>query len=74
MFICECGEMFEELGEETREHVLEMHLDLVESEFEDAVAELEFSDIPAWTGDKLYDQAIEDVEEELMDEIISEEE
>lgn len=74
MYICECGEQFEELGDETQDHVLEQHLDLVETRFEDFVEELEFGEITEWQGDELYQSAINDVEQELMDEIIDEEE
>ena len=74
MYICECGEQFEELGDETQAHVLDQHLDLIEDRFEDFVEELEFGEITEWQGDELYQSAIDDVEEELMDEIIDEEE
>lgn len=72
MYICECGEQFEKLGDETQAHVLDQHLDLIEDRFEDFVEELEFSEITEWQGDELYQSAINDVEEELMDEIIDE--
>lgn len=70
MFICECGEDFEDIGEETEAHVLEQHLDLVESRFEDFVEETEFGEITEWTADELYQDAIDDVEEDLMDEVL----
>jgi len=71
MFICECGEEFDEIGDETQDHVLSAHLDLVETTFEDFVEELEFSELSEWAGDELYNDAIDDVEEELMDEVIN---
>ena len=70
MFICECGEYFEDIGEETEAHVLEQHLDLVESRFEDFVEEMEFGEITEWTAHELHQDAIDDAEEYLMDEVV----
>ncbi len=71
MYICECGEEFEEINEETQDHVLNFHLELVESAYQDLVGDSEqpLDDLDA---EDLYEEAILDVEDELMDEIIEE--
>jgi hypothetical protein len=71
MYICECGEEFEEINEETQDHVLNFHLELVESAYQDLIGESEepLDDLDA---EDLYEEAILDVEDELMDEIIEE--
>jgi hypothetical protein len=66
-YVCECGEQFEEDQQGAREHMLEQHLDLIESRFEeffdDANADLDDDR----TDVDIYDDAIDDVTEELLD-------
>jgi len=66
-YVCECGEQFEEDQEGAREHMLEQHLDLIESRFDEFVdgASDDFED--ERTDDELYDEAIDDVTDELLD-------
>ena len=74
-FLCECGEKFPEDQEGAREHVLEQHLDLVETRFEEFFDEVEdysaqgdsrFEDL---TIEEIYDEAVDDVTDELLDAI-----
>lgn len=67
--MCECGDFFEDLGDEAQDHVLELHLDLVETFFEDMIEEADFN-ITEADADALYEDAIADAVDELMDEII----
>ena len=67
-FMCECGESFPEDQEGAREHVLEQHLDLIETRFEDfldQVAAVDEEDDE--TLEEIYDEAVDDVQEDLLD-------
>ena len=66
-YVCECGEQFEEDQEGAREHMLEQHLDLIESRFEEFIDEANDDPEDERTDDELYDEAIDDVTEELLD-------
>jgi len=68
MFICECGEVFNDDQDGAREHMLDQHLDLIETRFEEFLDDEEaFQD---WTEDEIYDEAIEDVTDEMLDQIV----
>lgn len=69
MYICECGEEFDEINEESQDHVLNFHLELVESAFEDLV-EVSEGDLEEENIEDLYEEAVLDVTDDLMDEII----
>jgi hypothetical protein len=68
-YVCECGEQFEEDQQGAREHMLEQHLDLIESRFDEFLDEA--SDAQDFeedrTDDEIYDEAIDDVTYELLD-------
>jgi hypothetical protein len=65
-FVCECGEKFNEDQDGAREHVLEQHLDLVETRYDEFINDFElFSE--AETDEEIYDIAIDDVQDELLD-------
>lgn len=69
MYMCECGEQFEDINEEARRHILDQHLDIVETRFEDFLDDAnEHNDDVS--DDELYDEAVDDVVDELLDEII----
>lgn len=65
-FVCECGIKFDEEQNGARDHVLERHLDLVEGRFNDfldeAIAEDEIVE-----DEEVYEDAVEDVVDELLD-------
>lgn len=73
MYICECGEVFEVAEDNevmgAREHMLEQHLDLIETAYQDYLdADDEiFAD---YTAEELYEDALEDVIDDMLDEII----
>jgi hypothetical protein len=69
MYICECGEEFEDLNEESQDHVLNFHRELVDSTYEDLIEEADFS-ISAVDAEGLFEDAILDVQDDLMDEIV----
>ena len=69
MFICECGEVFNDDQDGAREHMLDQHLDLIETRFEDFVETEEMWD---WSDDEMYEEAIDDVTEEMLDQIVGE--
>jgi hypothetical protein len=72
MYICECGEELEHIeSEEAAVHVLESHLDVVESIFQDFVEEAEF-DLTEDDVDELYEDAVTATIEDLLDEIVEE--
>jgi hypothetical protein len=66
-YVCECREQFEEDQEGAREHMLEQHLDLIESRFEEFLDEANADLDDDRTDDEIYDDAIDDVTEELLD-------
>ena len=64
-YVCECGAKFNEEQEGVTEHVLEQHLDLVETRFEEFLdSEDIFDDL---SDDEVYDEAVEDVTDDLLD-------
>ena len=69
MYICECGEEFEEVGEDAYAHVLSDHLDLVEVMFEEFIEDGTVSEDEA---DELYEDALYEVTDDLLDEIVEE--
>jgi hypothetical protein len=69
-YVCECGEQFEKDQQGAREHMLEQHLDLIDSRFEEFLDEARDSDDAGEderTDDEIYDEAIDDVTDELLD-------
>jgi len=70
-YVCECGEQFEEDQEGAREHMLEQHLDLIESRFDEFIDDESNADERSFgsdrTDDEIYDEAIDDVTDELLD-------
>ena len=71
MYICECGEEFDEMGEDVYAHVLSAHLDLVETLFEEFVEELDGT-VSEDEADELYEDALYEVTDDLLDEIVEE--
>ena len=69
MYICECGEQFDEIDEQVYSHVLGEHLDLVETLFEEFVEELDGTVSEDEAGE-LYEDALYEVTDDLLDEII----
>jgi hypothetical protein len=70
MYICECGEEFDNIESvEPTDHVLEKHLDVVESIFEDYIEEADYY-VSEESADDLYEEAIATAVEDLMDEIV----
>ena len=69
MYICECGEEFEELNEAAQDHVLEFHLDLVETAFEDYIEEADYG-VSEEAADDLYEDAVNEVVDDMFDEIL----
>lgn len=65
-YVCECGAEFDGEQNGAREHMLEEHLDLIESRFEDFLGDVE--DDSEVTDDEIYEDAIDDVLDELLDE------
>jgi hypothetical protein len=73
MYICECGEQFDEIGEDAYQHVLGNHLDLVETLFEEFVEEYNNDgDISEEGANELYEEALYEVTDDLLDEIVEE--
>ena len=71
MYICECGEQFDDINEETQDHVLNYHLEQVEQAYADFIDDVDVDEeIEDTVLDDLYEEAILDVTEELMDEIV----
>ncbi len=69
-FICVCGDKFNEDQEGAVEHILEQHLDLVETRFDELLDEAESDGQEVGYGDlddALYDEAIEDTLDDLLD-------
>jgi len=70
-YACECGNNFPEANyESAKNHVAELHRDLVEARFEELLDEDDelFEETNYSEGeDQLYEKAIEDVTDELMD-------
>ena len=66
-YVCECGEQFEEDQQGASEHVLEQHLDLIESRFEEFLDEADDDPDDERTNEEIYDDAIDDVINELLD-------
>jgi hypothetical protein len=72
MYICECGEEFDNVESvEPTDHVLENHLDVVESLFEDYIEEADYYISEEASAD-LYEDATAAAVEDLMDEIVEE--
>jgi hypothetical protein len=69
MYICECGETFDDINEETQDHVLNYHLEQVEQAYADFIDDVD-GEIEDTVLDDLYEEAILDVTDELMDEIV----
>ena len=69
MYICECGDQFDEMGADVYQHVLGEHLDLVETLFEEFVEELDVAVSEDEAGE-LYEDALYEVTDDLLDEII----
>jgi hypothetical protein len=69
MYICECGEEFEEISEDAYAHILSAHLDLVETLFEEFVEELDGT-VSEDEADELYEDALYEVTDDLLDEIV----
>jgi hypothetical protein len=69
MYICECGDEFEDLNEESQDHVLNFHRELVDSAYEDLIEEADFG-ISNVDAEGLFEDAILDVQDDLMDEIV----
>jgi len=68
-YVCECGMCFDEDQTGAREHMLEEHLDLIETRFDEFLDEAESDSNDERSDGELYDDAIDDVQEELLDEI-----
>jgi hypothetical protein len=70
-YACECGNNFSEANyESAKSHVAELHRDLVEARFEELLDEDDefFEETNYSEGEEqLYEEAIEDVTDELMD-------
>jgi hypothetical protein len=69
MYTCECGDQFDEMGEDVYAHVLSAHLDLVETLFEEFVEELDGA-VSEDEADELYEDALYEVTDDLLDEIV----
>lgn len=69
-YVCECGAEFNAEQEGAYEHMLEQHLDLIETRFEDFLGEV--NDDDDVTDQEIYEDAIEDVLDDLLDEFESE--
>jgi len=65
-YVCECGAEFDDDQQGAREHMLDEHLDLIETRFEDLINEGVFEE-ENFTEEEYYDEAIEEVTEELLD-------
>jgi hypothetical protein len=71
-YACECGNNFPEMTwwESAKKHVAELHRDLVEARFEELLDEDEDDDDELFEDtkgeDQLYEEAIEEVTNELM--------
>jgi hypothetical protein len=76
-YACECGNNFPEANHESaKNHVAELHRDLVEARFEELLDEDDefFEETNYSEGEEqLYEEAIEDVTDELMDEMYDDE-
>ena len=68
-YVCECGAAFNENQDFARDHILEEHLDLVESRFDEFIEEAEADIQDDRPEGEIYDEAIDDVQEELLDAI-----
>jgi hypothetical protein len=68
-YVCECGVFFNEDQDGARDHILEEHLDLVESRFDEFIEEAEADTQDDRSEGDIYDEAIDDVQEELLDAI-----
>lgn len=69
MFICECGAEFDEDQTGAQEHMVEEHLDLVETRFGDFLDDAEENNDNDQTDEEIYEDAIEDVTDEMLDHI-----
>jgi hypothetical protein len=66
-YVCECGTQFDETQEGAQDHMLEEHLDLVESRYEEFLEEAEADPTDDRTDTEIYDEALDDVTEEMLD-------
>ena len=68
-FVCECGKEFDEEQTGAPEHMLEKHLELVETRFEDFLDDAIENDEDT-SDQELYEDALEDVTDELLDQFM----
>jgi hypothetical protein len=66
-YVCECGEEFDAERTGAREHMLEQHLDLIETRFDDFLSDVIDDDIDV-SDAEIYEEAIDDVLDDLLDE------
>ena len=70
-FVCECGAEFDEDKTGAAEHMLEQHLDLVESYFEDLIVSDEDGDVfTEFTEEEIYDEALDEVIDDMLDQFM----
>jgi len=67
-YVCECGEKFNQQADGAREHMLEQHLDLVETRFDDFLDCALANEEEFISDDDLYDDAVDEITDELLDE------
>jgi hypothetical protein len=66
-YVCECGVRFLEDEEDAeRDHMIDQHLDIIETRFEDFLDDAIAND-DAVDDDELFDEAIDDVTNEMLD-------
>jgi hypothetical protein len=66
-YVCECGAKFNDEKEGASEHMLEQHLDLIESRFVDFLDDA-IDNEQEFKEEDLYEDAVEDTVDEMLDE------